>query len=164
MGAGSAGSVLASRLSEDPSTRVLLLEAGSSENVVSDMPVAYQSLQQTPMDWKYKTVAQEAACFGLKGRQSLWPRGKVMGGSSTLNANLYVRGTRADYDQWSRDGAIGWSWKEVFPYFIKSEDNRDSSVAFNGEFTTFFLLSHSLSHLLLLILPSVQVIMALEDT
>lgn len=145
MGAGSAGSVLASRLSEDPSTRVLLLEAGSSENVVSDMPVAYQSLQQTPMDWKYKTVAQEASCFGLKGRQSLWPRGKVMGGSSTLNANLYVRGTRNDYDQWSRDGAIGWSWKEVFPYFIKSEDNRDSSVAFNGK--VIILISCLFSHI-----------------
>lgn len=133
MGAGSAGSVLANRLSENPSVRVLLLEAGGSENIISDIPVAYQMLQQTPMDWQYKTVPQEASCFGLKSKRSLWPRGKVMGGSSTLNALLYVRGVKSDYDQWVRQGALGWSWEEVFPYFLKSEDNRDPSVAFNGK-------------------------------
>lgn len=135
MGAGSAGTVLANRLSENPNVRVLLLEAGGSENIISDIPVAYQSLQQTPMDWQYKTVPQEAACFGLKAKRSLWPRGKVMGGSSTLNALVYVRGAKSDYDNWVRNGAIGWSWEEVFPYFLKSEDNKDPSVAFNGKLT-----------------------------
>lgn len=70
MGAGSAGAVLASRLSEDAAHTVLLLEAGGSENVVSDIPLAYQSLQNTPMDWAYRTVPQEAACFGLKDKVS----------------------------------------------------------------------------------------------
>jgi hypothetical protein len=68
VGAGSAGSVLANRLSEDPTVRVLLIEAGGSENIISDIPIAYQSLQQTPMDWAYQTEPQEAACFGLKER------------------------------------------------------------------------------------------------
>lgn len=68
VGGGSAGSVLANRLSEDPYTRVLLLEAGGTENIITDIPLAYQSIQQTPMDWKYKTVPQKSACFGLKGK------------------------------------------------------------------------------------------------
>ena len=144
MGAGSAGTVLANRLSENPHVRVLLLEAGGSENIISDIPIAYQSLQMTPMDWQYKTVPQEAACFGLKNKRSLWPRGKVMGGSSTLNALMYVRGAKSDYDNWVRHGAIGWSWEEVFPYFLKSEDNKDPSVAHNGKLTLNCALTHSL--------------------
>lgn len=70
MGAGSAGAVLASRLSEDPHVRVLLLEAGGSENIISDIPIAYQQLQRTPMDWQYVTEPQEAACFGMNQRVS----------------------------------------------------------------------------------------------
>ena len=133
MGAGTAGAVVANRLSEDPRVSVLLLEAGGSENIISDIPLAYQALQGTPVDWQYRTVPQEASCFGLREKRSKWPRGKVLGGSSTINAMIYTRGARSDYDNWVRDGAIGWSWEEVFPYFLKSEDNKDPSIAFNGK-------------------------------
>ncbi|KAH9425679.1 hypothetical protein DERP_004895 [Dermatophagoides pteronyssinus] len=132
VGGGSAGSVLANRLSEDAYVKVLLLEAGGSENIISDIPLAYQSLQQTPMDWKYVTEPQQAACFGLNSRRSLWPRGKVLGGCSVLNVNLYVRGNQNDYDGWANQGATGWSWSEVFPYFLKSEDNQDKEYLLNG--------------------------------
>ncbi|XP_017487757.1 PREDICTED: glucose dehydrogenase [FAD, quinone]-like [Rhagoletis zephyria] len=122
IGGGSAGAVLANRLSEDPHVHVLLLEAGGTENMISDIPLSYLNLQQTPMDWAYKTEPQKASCFGHKNRQSRWPRGKVLGGSSVLNVMLYVRGNRADYDDWERNGAYGWGWKNVFPYFLKAED------------------------------------------
>ncbi|XP_015785701.1 glucose dehydrogenase [FAD, quinone]-like isoform X1 [Tetranychus urticae] len=132
VGAGSAGSVLANRLSEDPRVKVLLLEAGGSENIISDIPIAYQMLQHTPMDWSYLTEPQESSCFGLKDKRSRWPRGRVLGGSSVINVMLYVRGNRLDYEQWVRNGAVGWSWEEVFPYFLKAEDNRDANIAYNG--------------------------------
>lgn len=110
----------------------MLLEAGGSESIISDIPLAYQSLQQTPVDWGYRTVPQESSCFGLNEKRSKWPRGKVLGGCSTINAMIYTRGARSDYDNWVKNGAIGWSWEEVFPYFLKSEDNRDPSIAYNG--------------------------------
>ncbi|XP_074605752.1 glucose dehydrogenase [FAD, quinone]-like [Brevipalpus obovatus] len=132
VGAGSAGAVLANRLSENPMVKVLLLEAGGSENIISDIPIAYQMLQHTPMDWSYLTEPQEASCFGLREKRSRWPRGRVLGGSSVLNVMLYVRGNRHDYDRWVKEGAIGWSWEEVFPYFLKSEDNHDPNFAYNG--------------------------------
>lgn len=145
VGAGSAGSVLANRLSEDPRVKVLLLEAGGSENIISDIPIAYQMLQHTPMDWSYLTEPQESSCFGLKDKRSRWPRGRVLGGSSVMNVMLYVRGNRLDYENWVKNGAIGWSWEEVFPYFLKSEDNRDSNYAFNGNCPSkTFNLSHDL--------------------
>lgn len=133
IGAGSAGSVLANRLSEDPGIRVLILEAGGKENVVSDIPLAAAMIQQTPLDWSYQTEPQKAAGFGLINRRVRWPRGKVLGGSSVLNYMLYVRGNRRDYDHWEREhGAYGWSWRDVFPYFLKAEDNRDPLIANNG--------------------------------
>lgn len=131
--------MVANRLSEDPHVTVLLLEAGGSENIISDIPLAYQALQGTPVDWQYETVPQEASCFGLREKRSKWPRGKVLGGSSTINAMVYTRGARSDYDNWVREGAIGWSWEEVFPYFLKSEDNRDPSIAYNGESLTLWV-------------------------
>lgn len=133
VGAGSAGSVLANRLSENPMVKVLLLEAGGSENTISDIPVAYQVLQQTPMDWSYLTEPQESACFGLRDRRSRWPRGKVLGGSSVLNVMLYVRGNKNDYNQWAANGADGWSWEQIFTYFLKSEDNQDHQFVANGK-------------------------------
>ncbi|XP_023240782.1 glucose dehydrogenase [FAD, quinone]-like [Centruroides sculpturatus] len=132
VGGGSAGAVMASRLSEDPSVTVLLLEAGGLENSATDVPLSAPTLQLSPIDWAYETEPQEASCFGLKGRRSKWPRGKILGGSSVLNYMLYVRGNKRDYDNWARKGCYGWSWNEVFPYFLKSEDNRDPSLAFNG--------------------------------
>lgn len=134
MGGGSAGAVLANRLSEDEDRKVLLLEAGGSENILSDIPIAAATLQMTPIDWAYQTEPQEASCFGLINRRSRWPRGRVLGGSSVLNYMLYVRGNKRDYNRWAAEGAHGWSWPDVFPYFLKSEDNRDESVAANGKF------------------------------
>lgn len=139
VGGGSAGAVVASRLSENANWKVLLLEAGGSESILSDIPLAAATLQMTPIDWSYTTEPQEASCFGLFNRQSRWPRGRVLGGSSVLNYMLYVRGNRRDYDQWHEDGNYGWSWSEVLPYFIKSEDNKDRAILDNG--TLFSLLS-----------------------
>ncbi|XP_077528862.1 glucose dehydrogenase [FAD, quinone]-like [Haemaphysalis longicornis] len=133
VGGGSAGAVVASRLSEDPEVTVLLLEAGRLPNFFLDVPLLAAEIQQTKFDWAYRTVPQEAACFGLKNRQSLWPRGKVLGGSSVLNYMLYIRGNRRDYDRWEQQlGCKGWGWHSVLPYFMKSEDNRDPAVAYNG--------------------------------
>ncbi|XP_053202771.1 glucose dehydrogenase [FAD, quinone]-like [Panonychus citri] len=126
IGSGSAGSVLANRLTEDPSISVLVLEAGGSESIVTDVPLSTTSLQKTPLDWAYETEPQSASCFGLRGRRSHWPRGKVLGGSSVLNFMLYVRANRRDYDNWAyNQGCYGWSWDEIYPYFLKSEDNQD---------------------------------------
>ncbi|CAG2170999.1 unnamed protein product, partial [Oppiella nova] len=132
IGAGTAGSIMAARLSEDPHVSVLLLEAGKAENIISDVPMNSLNLQRTPMDWSFETIPQKKACLGMNGRVSLWPRGKVMGGTSTINTMVYCRGNKRDYDLWSSNGALGWSWPEVFPYFVKSEDNRDPHVVANG--------------------------------
>jgi choline dehydrogenase-like flavoprotein len=133
VGGGSAGATLANRLSEDAHNKVLLLEAGGSESILTDIPIAAATLQMTPIDWAYQTEPQEAACFGLVNRRSRWPRGRVLGGSSVLNYMLYVRGNKRDYNRWAAEGAHGWSWADVFPYFLKSEDNRDETVAANGK-------------------------------
>ncbi|XP_049274576.1 glucose dehydrogenase [FAD, quinone] isoform X2 [Rhipicephalus sanguineus] len=133
VGGGSAGAVVASRLSEDPEVSVLLLEAGRLPNLFLDVPLLAAEIQQTKFDWAYLTVPQEAACFGLKNRQSRWPRGKVLGGSSVLNYMLYIRGNQRDYDRWEQQlGCEGWGWRSVLPYFVKSEDNRDPGIAHNG--------------------------------
>ena len=94
VGGGSSGAVLANRLSEDEDKRVLLLEAGGSENILSDIPLAAATLQLTPIDWAYQTEPQEASCFGLVNRRSRWPRGRVLGGSSVLNHILYSGGNK----------------------------------------------------------------------
>jgi choline dehydrogenase-like flavoprotein len=132
IGAGSAGSVMAARLSEDPTKTVLLLEYGSAENFVSDVPAIDFFLQRTPMDWNFETEPQFKSCFGLKGRRSLWSRGKAFGGTSALNTMVYARGNSRDYNKWAADGAYGWSWPEIFPYFIKSEDNREPAFVASG--------------------------------
>ncbi|CAG2181345.1 unnamed protein product, partial [Oppiella nova] len=132
IGAGSAGAVMAARLSEDPSISVLLLEAGMAENILSDVPMNSINLQTSPMDWSFKTLPQSKACQGLEGHRGVWPRGKAMGGSSTINSMVYMRGNPRDYDLWAAAGARGWSWPEVFPYFIKSEDNRDPRLVATG--------------------------------
>ena len=127
VGAGSAGSVIASRLSEDPNVTVLLLEAGDMDRQMEiHIPLAYVDLQLSRADWAEQTVPQKHACRGLEGRRGRWPRGKVLGGSSSINAMIYVRGNREDYDRWREMGAEGWSYQEVLPYFKKSEDFRGS--------------------------------------
>ena len=124
VGGGSAGAVLASRLSEDKDSRVLLLEAGGfyDENPLFHVPICVQNLQNTKYDWQYYTEPQKVSCLGLKENRSFWPRGRVLGGTSVLNAMQYTRGSRFDYDQWAANGCTGWSYKDVLPYFLKSED------------------------------------------
>lgn len=82
----------------------------------------FPALQLSPLDWKFKTERSEYFCLGMKNYQCLWPRGKVLGGSSVLNAMLYIRGNRYDYDAWEKQGNPGWSYKDVLPYFKKAED------------------------------------------
>ena len=135
VGAGSAGCVLAARLSEDPAIRVVLLEAGNDDrplkapgqflsNLMIHVPVGYaQSLKDPKINWLYVTEADA----GTHGRQHVWPRGKVLGGSSSINAMLYVRGQRSDYDHWRQLGCDGWAWEDVFPYFLKSQNQENGA-------------------------------------
>ncbi|XP_023338867.1 glucose dehydrogenase [FAD, quinone], partial [Eurytemora carolleeae] len=126
VGGGSAGAVVANRLSENPDWKVLLLEAGGDESEISDVPVLAAYLQLGRMDWKYKTEPQPGvACLGHTNQRCNWPRGKVLGGSSVLNYMLYVRGNRKDYDGWESQGNPGWGYETVLHYFKKSEDNRN---------------------------------------
>lgn len=121
VGAGPAGCVLAARLSEDANTSVALIEAGGSDttNWVT-MPAGLIGTVPTKRhNWAFETVPQA----GLNGRKGYQPRGKVMGGSSSINAMCYVRGHASDYDAWAAEGCTGWSWNDVLPYFIKSEGN-----------------------------------------
>ncbi|XP_067014665.2 glucose dehydrogenase [FAD, quinone]-like [Anabrus simplex] len=122
VGAGTAGCVLASRLTEIAGWEVLLLEAGREENFVMDIPIVATFLQLSEADWKYKTVTSDKACLGLANKQCNFPRGKVMGGSSVLNYMVYTRGNRRDYDKWEKLGNTGWGWDTVLKYFMKSED------------------------------------------
>jgi len=118
VGAGSAGCVLANRLSEDPKTQVLLLEAGGPDSRKEiHMPIAFSKLFQTTCDWSFYTEPEPY----LQNRKLFWPRGKVLGGSSSINAMIYMRGNRADYDHWRDLGNPGWGFSDVLPYFKKSE-------------------------------------------
>ncbi len=119
-GAGSAGCVLANRLSEDPSVTVLLLEAGRRDRHMNvKIPAAFAKQFRTKLDWDFNTEP-EPHC---DERSLYMPRGKGLGGSSSMNAMLYVRGRPLDYDQWAAGGAPGWGWKDVWPYFLRAEDN-----------------------------------------
>jgi len=129
IGAGSAGCVLANRLSEDPQVKVLLLEAGGPDTQKEiHIPVAFSKLFKTSCDWAYYTEP-EAACAN---RNMYWPRGKVMGGSSSINAMIYIRGNRHDYDHWRDLGNPGWSYADVLPYFKKSEANENGASEYHG--------------------------------
>lgn len=125
VGAGSAGAVLASRLSEDNDVSVLLIEAGGeNSNPLFAAPLFHPFLQNTSVDWAYYTEPQTHSSFAsLVGEnRHFWPRGKVLGGTSMLNSMAYVRGNKADYDEWASNGCTGWSYEDVLPYFLKSED------------------------------------------
>jgi choline dehydrogenase len=118
VGAGSAGCVLASRLTEDPNVSVLLLEAGGPDTKQEiHIPAAFSKLFKTPLDWNYETEPQPH----MKDRKMYWPRGKMLGGSSSMNAMMYVRGNRHDYDEWGESGNPGWAFADVLPYFKKAE-------------------------------------------
>lgn len=130
VGAGSAGCVLANRLSENASSRVLLLEAGSRDlSPWLHIPVGYFKTMHNPaFDWCYMTEPDA----GIDGRRLQWPRGKVLGGSSALNGLLYVRGQPQDYDRWQALGNSGWGFDNVLPYFKKSEDNSRGADHYHG--------------------------------
>ena len=130
VGAGSAGSVLANRLSEDPANKVLLIEAGGSDRrFFIQMPIGYGvTYHQKTVNWMYMTEPSPDA----DNKPSYWPRGKVMGGSSSINAMVYVRGNPKDFDEWSEAGNPGWSYKEVLPYFKKMESWQNGADNFRG--------------------------------
>ncbi|CAD6231524.1 GSCOCG00001452001-RA-CDS [Cotesia congregata] len=121
IGAGSGGSTLANRLSENRKWKVLLLEAGKPEGILNQIPILVSNFQQTDYNWGYRVEPQKNACLGMKDRRCTWPRGKSLGGTSTLNYMIHTRGNRVDYDTWEAAGNNGWSYDDVLPYFIKSE-------------------------------------------
>ena len=130
VGAGSAGCVMANRLSEDPNTSVLLLEAGGKDdNIWIHIPVGYIKTMQDPgLNWLFKTEPEDYTY----NREIPVPRGKVIGGSSSINGMLYVRGQARDYDDWAQLGNRGWSYEDVLPYFKKSENNTSMGMEFHG--------------------------------
>ncbi len=130
VGAGSAGCVLANRLSADPSVRVLLLEAGPRDwNPFIHMPAGLAKLVNfKSLNWNYNTEPEPE----LNGRRLYWPRGRVLGGSSSINAMCYSRGHRSDYDDWARAGNPGWGWSEVLPYFKRAENQGRGASELHG--------------------------------
>jgi choline dehydrogenase len=130
VGAGSAGCVLAARLSEDPQTRVLLLEAGPPDSSLwIHLPIGYgKTMWSERLNWRFYTEPDP----GMNGRRVYWPRGKTLGGSSSINGLIYIRGQREDYDRWAALGNRGWGWDDVLPYFIKSEGNERGDSDFHG--------------------------------
>lgn len=130
VGAGSAGCVLAARLTENPSASVLLIEAGPPDHADEiHIPAAINLLFQSSYDWGFRTVPQDKAA----GQAVYWPRGRVLGGSSSINAMIYIRGNRYDYDTWRDEyGCDGWGYNDVLPYFIRAEHNSRGPSAYHG--------------------------------
>jgi len=131
VGAGSAGCVLAARQSEDPSVEVALIEAGGKDDAPEiHTPITFPQLFKTKYDWDFATEPEPY----LDNRRVYLPRGRMLGGSSSMNAMVYIRGYRSDYDEWSAGGATGWSYADVLPYFMKSEAKERGPDQFDGAF------------------------------
>lgn len=129
IGAGSAGCPVAARLSEDPAVRVLLIEAGPPDrNPWIHIPIGYYRNIVSPLSWGYQTEPEE----GVAGRAIPWPRGKVLGGTSSINGLIYMRGQKQDYDLWRQLGNEGWSYDDVLPYFRKAENQERGADEFHG--------------------------------
>ncbi|KQW35888.1 GMC family oxidoreductase [Rhizobacter sp. Root404] len=130
VGAGSAGCVLAARLSEDPATRVLLLEAGPADRSLwIHLPIGYgKTMWSDKYNWRFNTDPDP----NMNGRRIYWPRGKTLGGSSSINGLIYIRGQREDYDHWAALGNTGWGYDDVLPYFVKSEGNQRGAIPLHG--------------------------------
>ncbi|XP_017775867.1 PREDICTED: glucose dehydrogenase [FAD, quinone]-like [Nicrophorus vespilloides] len=147
VGAGSAGSAVANRLSENPKWRILVLEAGKYPSASSEVPALFLYMKHTAEDWQYQTV-NKYACLGL-AKGCIWSRGKVLGGSSTINGCMYVRGNPLAYNNWNDLGNKGWGWDEVLPYFKKSENTTRESYrtsplhGTSGYLTTSYVKSNS---------------------
>lgn len=122
VGAGSAGAVVAGRLSENPLWKVLLIEAGPDPPIESDIPMFFFTSVGSNYDWKYRTERSGTNCLGMRDEQCSWPRGKMLGGSGSMNAMMYVRGNRRDYDRWKSVGNEGWGYDDLLPYFKKLEN------------------------------------------
>jgi choline dehydrogenase len=129
VGAGSAGCVLSSRLSEDSNVSVALIEAGGSDRQLEiQTPAAFPATFKSALDWDLLGEPEPS----LGGRRFYLPRGRVLGGSGSINAMIYIRGNRADYDEWAALGCDGWSYQDVLPYFRRSEDNERGEDAYHG--------------------------------
>ncbi|XP_059049418.1 glucose dehydrogenase [FAD, quinone]-like [Achroia grisella] len=147
VGAGSAGSVLAARLSEDPNVTVLLLEAGKPESFITDVPSIAPYFQRTEYTWPYFMEKQPNVCLGMNNNRCFWPRGKAVGGTSVINYMIYTRGRAQEWDRIAADGNYGWSYADVLQYYMKSERNnmrgyedspyRGKSGELNVEFVSF---------------------------
>ena len=130
VGAGSAGAVVAARLSESADNKVLLIEAGGSHKHMNvQVPAAFSKQFKSKLDWAYFSEPERY----LGGRRIFMPRAKMLGGCSSMNAMIYIRGNKADYDGWAKDGATGWSYADVLPLFRKSENNSRGADDYHGD-------------------------------
>ncbi|XP_046678587.1 glucose dehydrogenase [FAD, quinone]-like [Homalodisca vitripennis] len=137
VGSGSAGAVIANRLSEISEWNILLLEAGGNPTKATEIPGFYVTLMKSRVDWQYQTDHSEDNCLGMVNNSCVWPRGKVLGGSSSINANLYVRGNPKDFDSWSAAGNEGWDYENVLKYFKKSENIQAKEVIQNPNYQNY---------------------------